>query len=116
MRERIIPILALISLVILFFLLNFTTPTTIGPFGVLVFFTTIYTLVFSLVAMGMTWFYRMIKSRKKLRKKDYLYAAVVAFVPIMLLLVQSFQMINVGTIVMMGIFVLLACFLVHKRA
>ena len=55
------------------------------------------------------WEERMVKDDgcKELKK---------AFVPIMLLLVQSFQMINVGTIVMMGIFVLLACFLVHKRA
>ena len=45
--------------------------------------------------------------------KTYMYATVVAFGPIILLVTRS---VNVLTLLLVGIFVFLGCFLIRKRA
>jgi hypothetical protein len=96
-------------------MLNFTSPTEIGPFGVLLFFTTLYATIFSIFAIIMQVFYRLAYKRDAFRNKDYLYAAVMAFGPIMLLMARSFGAINLWTISLIAIFVFLGEFLVAKR-
>ena len=54
--------------------------------------------------------------RRTMRRKDYLYGAVVAFAPIMLMLVQSVGTVSVLTVVLVMMFTGLGCFLVSKRA
>lgn len=49
------------------------------------------------------------------KNKDYLYAAVLAFGPIMLLMARSFGAISVWTIGLIVLFLILAEFLVVKR-
>jgi hypothetical protein len=116
MRNHIFIALGIIALVILLVMLNFTTPTTVGPFGVLVFFTTVY-LLFFCVFLGL-WriFRRMLGKKGELKRKDYICVGVIAFAPIMLLLMQSFGSANIFTFIGVGIFVFLGCFLVIKRA
>ena len=53
--------------------------------------------------------------RTGLSNKDYLYSAVLAFGPIMLLMARSFGVINLWTISLIVIFLALAEFLVYKR-
>ena len=96
-------------------MLNLFSPTEIGPFGVLLFFTTLYISVFGIVTLAMQIFYKLAFSKSSFRNKDYLYAAVAAFGPIMLLLARSFGAINLWTISLVFIFVFLAEFLVAKR-
>ncbi|MBQ9019949.1 hypothetical protein IJ096_01335 [Candidatus Saccharibacteria bacterium] len=115
MLNRFIMFLSLICLVILVVMMNLTTPTEIGPLGVLVFFTTVYLMVFGMMVGAMMLFRKVTMKKGKMLKKDYAYAAAIAMGPIMLLLAHS-----VGTewwlaILGVGMFVILFCFVISKR-
>lgn len=114
-HNRIIISLGIIGLAALTLMLTLTSPTEIGPLGVLVFFTTLYVVIFSFVTIVMFAFYRLAFRREIFRGKDYLYAAVVAFGPIMVLMARSFGAINIWTTALIIIFLFLAEFLVMKR-
>lgn len=114
-HNRIILALSLIGLAVLILMLNFTSPTEIGPLGVLLFFTTIYLVAFGLITLGMKMFYRIGLGKKNFRKKDYFYAATAGFFPIMLLMARSFGAISVWTVGLILLFIVLVEFLVCKR-
>lgn len=113
MPRRLIPVLSLLAAVTLLVMLNFTTPADIGPLGVLVFFVavflTFYGVAFALVKM----FTRL--AGHKTNTKTYIYAAIFAFGPLMLLLAESLGSVNALTFALTGLFMILACFLVSKR-
>lgn len=113
MSKRLIPVLSLLAAVILLVMLNFTSPTGIGPLGVLVFFTTFYVLMFG-IAVGIVKIFAALL-RKQMGRKEYLYGVVIAFGPIMLMLAQSLGSISLLTVALTVLFVLLGCFLVSKR-
>lgn len=114
MPRHLVPVLSLLAAVVLLTMLNFTTPTGLGPFGVLVFFTSFYVLMFGIAMALVGIFLKMIG--RKVTRKSYLYGAVIAFGPIMLMLVQSLGSMSPLTIGLTVVFVLLGCFLVNKRA
>lgn len=114
-RSRLIIIVSIIGLAALTLMLNLTSPTDIGPFGVLLFFTTLYIALFGVITLLMMAFYHVAMKRDSLRNKDYLYSAVLAFGPIMVLMARSFGAINLWTIGLIILFVFLAEFLVAKR-
>lgn len=114
-HSRLVNIASGVGLVLLILMLVFTSPTEIGPFGVLLFFTTVYVVAFGLVSNLMQLFYRLALRRHTFRNKDYLYAAVLAFAPIMLLMARSFGAVNLWTTALIAIFIFLAEFLVAKR-
>ena len=113
--RRLITSISIVGLVVLGFMLNLTSPTEIGPLGVLVFFTTLYVVFFGLFSLMMQVFQKIAFGRQNLRGKDYLYSAVLAFGPIMLLMARSFGAISIFTISLIVIFLSLAEFLVYKR-
>ena len=113
MPKRLIPVLSLLAAVILLVMLNFTSPTGIGPLGVLVFFTTFYVLMFGLSSGIVKIFAKLMG--KQMGRKEYLYGVVIAFGPIMLMLAQSLGSISLFTVALTVLFVLLGCFLVSKR-
>ena len=115
MLNRLITILSFTSLGIMMVMLNFTTPAAVGPLGVLVFFTTFYIAVFGLAVLLVRAFSRMNGRKGILRRKDYCYAAVGAFAPILLLLAQSFGSLSIWTVLLTGAFVFLGCFAISKR-
>ena len=106
-------VMSLLSAIVLLVMLNFTTPLGVGPFGVLVFFTTFYILMLGIALVGVRFFARLM--RAQLGKKEYVYGAVVAFGPIMLMLAQSMGSMNVTTVGLTIIFVVLGCFLISKK-
>ncbi|MBQ3470624.1 hypothetical protein IJH23_02880 [Candidatus Saccharibacteria bacterium] len=114
-HNRLILGLGIIGLAVLILMLKLTSPTVIGPFGVLLFFTTIYIVVFC----GFSFFLGLYKSlalkQESLRRKDYFYSAILAFGPIMLLMARSFGVITPWTISLIAVFLILAEFLVAKR-
>lgn len=114
-HNRIIYSISIIGLAVLLLMLNFTSPTEIGPFGVLLFFTTIYIVTFGIITLLWQAFSRMAFKKTATRPKDYLYSAVFSFGPIMLLMARSFGVINLWTISLICFFLLLAEFLVYKR-
>ena len=111
--NRIISYITIVGLAVLVFMTLFTSPTEIGPFGVLLFFTTLY--IFGVISVAMRIFYKLAFNRPEFHRKDYLYAAVAAFGPIMLLMARSFGAINLWTISLIALFLFLAEFLVAKR-
>lgn len=115
-HNRVIQIISIAGLAALILMLIFTSPTEIGPFGVLLFFTTLYASLFGLISLLFRTFYKIAFRRETFRAKDYLYAAVLAFGPIMLLMAHSFGAINLWTISLIALFLFLAEFLVAKRA
>lgn len=96
-------------------MMNLISPTEIGPFGVLLFFTTVYISVFGFVAFLVFLFERIAFKRKTFRGKDYLYAAIISFGPIMFLMARSFGAINLWTIGLITVFIILAEFFVYKK-
>ena len=114
-HNRIIYSISMLGLAVLIIMLNVTSPTEVGPFGVLLFFTTIYVVFFGIITLFLQAFLKIAFKKERLRNKDYLYAAVLAFSPIMLLMARSFGVINLWTIGLIFIFITLAEFLVYKR-
>ena len=114
-HNRIIYCLSIIGLAVLLILLNFTSPTEIGPFGVLLFFTTVYLVCFGITTLIYQSFLRIALKKHTYKNKDYLYTAVFAFGPIMLLMARSFGAISLWTVSLIVIFLTLAEFLVYKK-
>lgn len=110
MSRRLVPVLGLLSAMILLLMVNFTTPASVGPWGTLLFFTTFYVLMFCIAVAFVRLWVRM--AGKKMHKKEYLYGAVIAFGPVMLILVGTM---NLATVALMAVFVFLTCFLVSKH-
>ena len=115
MFNRMLAICSIISVAVLVAMLYFTTPAEIGPLGVLVFFVLLYVVFFGLAVGGVKIFYKLIRKRGRLERKDYIYGAIIAFGPIMMLLMQSFGSLNLLTTGLILLFVILGCFLVNKR-
>ena len=114
-HNRIISVISIVGLAALILMLVFTSPTEIGPFGVLLFFTTVYIVTFSIITLLMQAFMHLAFKKETFRSKDYLYSAVLAFAPIMFLMARSFGAINLWTTGLICLFVFLAEFLVAKR-
>ena len=114
-HNRVIIITSIIGLIVLILMLNLTSPTEIGPSGVLLFFTTVYVLVFGVITLLLKGFYALALKRTNFRNKDYLYSAVAAFGPVMLLLARSFGAITLWTVSLIAIFVALTEFFICKR-
>lgn len=115
MLNRLILLISLAAAVVLTVMLNFTNPTEVGPLGVLVFFTAVYAIVFG-VATWVIWLFRRTMGKKRgMRKKDYCYGMIMAFGPIMMLLMQSFGTLSPFTVLLVGLFIFLGCFLVSRR-
>lgn len=107
--------ISIIGLAALILMLVFTSPTEIGPLGVLLFFTTLYVVFWGVIALLLSTFKRIAFKQYQAKNKDLMYAAVLAFGPIMLLMARSFGAINLWTVALIVIFLGLAEFLVYKR-
>ena len=114
-HNRIIYLISIIGLAALIIMLNLTSPTEIGPVGVLLFFTTVYVVSFGIVTLLTQSFVRLAFKKTEFKNKDYLYSAILAFGPIMFLMARSFGAINLWTSGLICLFIFLAEFLVAKR-
>ncbi len=114
-HKRVACIASIVGLAALTLMLCFTSPTEIGPLGVLLFFTTLYLVFFGLSTLFLQSFKRIAFKKESLKNKDYLYSAVLAFGPIMLMMARSFGAINLWTISLILIFLALTEFLIYKR-
>lgn len=112
----VIKVAGLLGFLALIAFFTLTTPTEIGPLGVLVFFTTLYIVIFSIISLIWQAFGRLAFKKTIMRRKDYLCSAVLAFCPIMVMLARSFGAINLWTLSLIALFIILAEFLVYKKA
>lgn len=113
MPKRLIPVFSMLAAILLLLMLNFTTPADVGPLGVLVFFAACYVVVLGVSLLLVKIFMKL--AGKQMGRRGYLYAAIIAFGPIMLLLAQSLGTLGPATIGLVALVVFLACFLVSKR-
>ena len=115
-NSKIIFVVGIVGLAALFAMLLCASPTEIGPFGVLLFFTTVYVICFCISSLLFQLFKKLAFKKPYLGNKDYLYSAIFAFGPIMLLMARSFGVISLWTISLIALFVCLAEFLAYKKA
>ena len=111
----VIKVAGIAGTIILALFLILTSPTEIGPLGVLVFFTTLYIVIFSVFSLIWQAFGRLAFKKTTMRRKDYLCSAVLAFGPIMVMMARSFGAINLWTLTLIALFLILAEFLVYKK-
>ena len=114
MFNRLMLLLSFVAVIIILAMINLTTPTSVGPLGVLVFFTMIYIAIYGVINLIVAAFMKA-NGKKGGERKNHYYAAMISFGPIMLLLVQSFGSLSIITILMTIIFVMLGCFVISKR-
>ena len=114
-HNRILITISSVGLAALILMLNLTSPTEIGPVGVLVFFTTLYMVVFGFTALALRAFFYLAYKKTSPKNKEYLYAAVLSFGPIMVLMARSFNAVSPWTIGLIAIFLFLSEFFVYKR-
>ena len=114
-RNHVVIVVSIIGLAVLILMLTMTSPTEIGPFGVLLFFTTLYLVSFGIFTLLVQAYRRLALKKTITTNKEYLYSAVLAFGPIMLLMARSFGAISLWTVSLIAIFLILAEFLVAKR-
>ena len=113
MTNRALLFISILLVMLMLLIMNFTTPTEIGPLGVLVFFTILYMATFGVFAVLTGTFFKL-KGKKETGRKERFYAAIISFMPIILLLMQSLGGISIFSVVMIVIFEFLGCFLVYK--
>ncbi|MDR3298034.1 MAG: hypothetical protein LBT19_01500 [Candidatus Nomurabacteria bacterium] len=120
MLNKILYISSAVSAILLVGLMTFTTPSGVGPFGVLVFFTLCYIICLGATVAICGTFFR-IKSQfskshhSNIPKKSYYYGAVLAFAPVIILAMQSFGGVGLLEVGLVFLAILVACFLVSKR-
>lgn len=108
-------------------ILNTTTPSTIGPFGLLLVFGLAYILFISIVTVFLYETSKMISKLSRVfvvrrpvmswsLKKSYYYGTVLAAAPIMLIGLQSVGALGFYETLLVIIFCILGCIYVSKRA
>ena len=123
MFKRVIAIMTMFAVGMLCILLLKTTPSQVGPVGVLGFFVLLYmavlgalTFLFFGLGVGLR---KMVPERPGSRKvsfrKSYYYASVVALVPVMLIALQSVSRVGVPQVALMILFVAVALVYISRR-
>lgn len=116
----------MIAALLLFVVLSTSTPSHIGPVGVLFVFVLIYILllgcIMALFQAGSllgTRLATIIKTRRPVQRMSmthsYYYASVLALVPVMLLAMQSVGKVDWRQLLLVVIFATIACIYVKKR-
>ena len=115
--------LPIISLGVLLFLWNSTNPAEIGPSGVFVIFVLLYLfwlgVMFILLRVVSFLIKKLVKRSPTLRylngRVAYYIASVVAFVPVLILAMQSVGQLEVRDIALVIVFASLAIFYIVRR-
>lgn len=126
MKKTIVTVIGIGTLLLALALLQLTTPSTVGPLGVLAFFILIYIsfvcLVFILLRVIVDIGKRMLpEGRRRMsfegvtQVKLYYFASVLALVPVILMGMRSVGDIRPTDIGLLVLFEMLACFYISKR-
>ena len=115
MVRKVITLSSLMSVVFLIVLMQLTTPAEVGPLGVLVFFILVYLVSLGLAVWCVKGAYALLGKLKNMGNRDIRYGSIVAFMPVMLMVAQSFGNVSLLEVALVVIFVCLGCFLVSKR-
>lgn len=127
MLGRMLAISSVAAVVVLAVLLNTTTPASAGPLWILVVFILMYVstlgvLTFLIYGLNRL-IVRMSSSMAAHRpaellgmRKSYYYSSVISLAPVMIIGMQSVNEVGVYDILLVGLFIAIACVYVAKRA
>jgi len=126
MKKIIISVTTAVSLCLLAILLNFITPASAGPFGILLVFVFIYMSSFGLMTFflfGMShvfsYIFAIVMARKPFLpltfRKACLYSSVVATTPVMLIALRSVGLVDFYEYLLVISFVAIGCLYISKR-
>lgn len=126
MLPRIIATISLVSLCALSAMLTFTSPSTAGPFGLLVIFITAYLSFMGLISFFLFGISHLVANllkgaaaKKPMRpmefRKAYYLSTVLAAAPVMLIGLQSVHQVGIYEFALVILFEIIACVYVSKR-
>ena len=107
--------------VVLLMMMTLTSPSVVGPVGVLVFFTTAYLFFLGLAAFGCRLFFMLRGKLNKanqsanLEKKSLRYGLVIALAPVIIMLVGSFGGVSIIEVLLTIILEILLCFMTSRN-
>ena len=123
---KVIAISALISVALLLVLMQVTTPSTIGPLGILFAFILMYVSALGVLTFLVFWASRLARyasipliKTSHLKSltlvQSYYFCSVIALAPVMLLAMQSVGEISIYDVSLVMIFIVLGCVYISKR-
>lgn len=126
MLPRAIATISLASLCVLILVLTFTSPSTTGPFGLLVLFVSAYLTFVGLISFflfGINRLIIMVSTGMTLRKpiapmefrRAYYFSTVLAAAPVMLIGLQSVQSVGIYEVILVILFEVVACIYISRR-
>lgn len=126
MLKLFVPILTSISLCLLIVILNVTSPSTVGPFGILAVFLLIYISSFWIVAIflfgankGLRYFISATGNHIKIRnmtfKQSSYFASIIATAPVMVLALRSVGVFGWHGYLLVIIFIIIGCLYVSRK-
>lgn len=126
MLGRAVIISSFVAAVLLILLLGNTTPTTVGPLGLLAVFFLLYVVLIGLItvvlwifSVGTARLSKIVTVRKPLSslslRRSYYLASVVALGPVMMLAMKSIGSLGLYEIALVGLFLTVAIFYVVRR-
>jgi hypothetical protein len=127
MLERITTSISVVSLCSLIVMINVTTPTNVGPFGILVFFGLMYLTLLGLVAYFIFVINKMVvhlSTAFTIRKPLYLmsykkalyFSSIVSATPVIILGIQTVGAVDLYETILIALFTVIGCIYVAKRA
>ena len=121
LMNKLLLIVSALAAMILLTMMFLTSPSTVGPVGVLVFFTTSYLFFLGLAVFSCRLFFmfrgKLNKAWKSasLDKKSLRYGLVIALAPVILMLIGSFGGISIAEVVLTVLIEVLLCFLTSRN-
>lgn len=126
MLGKIVATSAVLAAVTLVVIVNTTTPTDIGPLGILLVFVLMYTSVLGALTFLLyilSKFIVRISRRFTLRKplheirfvRAYYYASIISLGPVMIIGMQSVGGVGLGEVVLVTLFAVLGCIYIARR-
>ncbi len=126
MLQKTIAILTFVGLCLLAVMLSATTPTSAGPFGVLVVFISAYLVFLGLISFflygisGLTAKLSVgLMARRPIERmsfrKAYYYSTIIATMPVLLTALQSVGSVGLYSLLLVLLFVILGCVYISKR-
>lgn len=126
MLEKVLAIGLAAASMLLIILLQTTTPTTIGPLGILIVFILMYVSVLCALTFLVFAASRLVVrvsssfgARRPLGQisfvKSYYYSSVLALAPVMLVGMQSVGVVGVYEVLLIVVFTLISCIYIAKR-
>jgi hypothetical protein len=126
MMVRIIAIAGLLAAAVLILVINTTSPTTVGPLGILTVFFCIYVVAVACLTLGFffgsRFLARLLKSvvvRRPLQpmklSRAYYFSSIIALAPVMLIGMQSVGSAGLSDIILVLLFVVIGVMYTAKR-